>query len=98
MFPLMLFKVSGKSMEPDFREGDYVIVNRLSYFCSSPKIGDIVVVKHPKNKKLLIKRIGMKNKEYYSVVGKSFFSEDSRNFGMVKKDFIVGKVWLHFKI
>lgn len=37
--------VNGDSMSPTFKNKDYLIVNRFSYFKSPPKRGDIVVFK-----------------------------------------------------
>lgn len=41
------FSISGSSMEPTFKDGEYLIVNELSYHLGSPKRGDVVVFKHP---------------------------------------------------
>lgn len=41
------FLVKGTSMEPNFHDGEYLIVNELSYHISNPKRGDVVVFKHP---------------------------------------------------
>lgn len=42
-------KVSGSSMSPTFKTGDYIITNKLIYKFSPPKRGDIVVLKNPQN-------------------------------------------------
>lgn len=41
------FLVFGSSMEPNFETGDYLIVDELSYKFSSPKRGDVVVLRPP---------------------------------------------------
>lgn len=41
------FLVKGSSMEPNFHEGEYLVVNELNYHLGSPKRGDVVVFKHP---------------------------------------------------
>ncbi len=90
MLPLIRFRVKGKSMEPNFREGDYIIVNRLSYILSKPKINDVVAVRH--HGLFLIKRIiGIGNNKY-TICG------DNKNYSSpaaVKKSDIIGKVFLH---
>ena len=99
-FPITRFKIEDRSMEPNFRSGDYVIINKLAYVFQNPSKGDIVVLKHPKEKaRFLIKRISVINNsdEYYVVGDNRNFSQDSRHFGPVKKDAIVGKVWIHAK-
>lgn len=44
---LQPFLVKGISMEPNFHEGQYLIVNEIAYHLGSPKRGDVVVFKHP---------------------------------------------------
>lgn len=52
------FYVKGASMEPNFFENDYLIVDEISYHFKEPERGDIIVFKYPKDEKLnLIKRI-----------------------------------------
>jgi len=52
------FVVSGTSMVPTFENGDYLIVDELSYRFESPHRGDVVVFKYPKDQSLyFIKRI-----------------------------------------
>lgn len=41
------FSISGNSMEPDFHDKEYIIVNEFSYHFGSPGRGDVVVFKHP---------------------------------------------------
>jgi signal peptidase I len=41
------FLVKGTSMEPNFHDGQYLVVNELAYHLGSPKRGDVVVFKHP---------------------------------------------------
>lgn len=41
------FSIKGSSMEPDFHDGEYLIVNELSYHFMAPKRGDVVIFKHP---------------------------------------------------
>lgn len=51
-------KVSGKSMYPNFDDGDYIITDKLTYKFSDPKRGDVVVFKNPRDQSQdFIKRI-----------------------------------------
>ena len=100
MFPVMRFKIEDRSMEPAFKPRDYVIANKLAYILGNPSKGDVVVIKHPKEKnKFLIKRISLvtNSDEYYVIGDNKNFSQDSRHFGSIKKNLIIGKVWFHFK-
>jgi signal peptidase I len=51
-------KVSGSSMYPNFKDGDYIITDKVTYRVSHPKRGDVVVFKNPKDESQdFIKRI-----------------------------------------
>ncbi len=57
-FVMQPFFVSGKSMEPNFHDGDYLIIDELSYRFEDPKRGDVIVFRYPNNpKNFYIKRI-----------------------------------------
>lgn len=52
------FIVSGESMVPNFQNGDYLIVDEISYRFSAPQRGDVVVFDWPKDvKQRFIKRV-----------------------------------------
>jgi len=139
-FLIQPFYVKGASMEPNFYDHEYLIINEISYRFEEPQRGEIVVFRYPRNpKEFFIKRIvalpGEKieikeskvliyNQEYprgeelpeeyleggtytsgetivklkqdeFFVLGDNRSSSlDSRTFGAVPRDFIVGKVWV----
>lgn len=66
------FIVSGASMDPTFKDGDYLIIDEASYLFRSPKRGEVIVLRYPKDpSKFFIKRvIGLPN-ETISVIGGS---------------------------
>lgn len=135
------FVVSGSSMLPNYHNGDYLIIDRLSYLRGEPVRGDVIVMRFPKdNDQFFIKRIiglpgetvklvsgdvvitnskhpeGLVLKEPYlgsgvQTLGKSdpvtlgsgeYFvlgdnrtaSSDSRVWGILPRDDIVGRVWV----
>lgn len=52
------FVVSGSSMVPTFENGNYLIVDKISYKFSNPQRDDVVVFKYPNDQtKFFIKRI-----------------------------------------
>lgn len=52
------FFVKGASMELAFEDGDYLIIDEVSYRLSEPKRGDAIVFRFPENpKQFFIKRI-----------------------------------------
>lgn len=58
LFVAQPFVVSGSSMEPTFENGEYLIIDELSYRFEEPERGDVVVFHYPKDpKKYFIKRI-----------------------------------------
>ncbi len=63
IFVIEPFVVSGSSMFPTFENGDYLIVDKLSYEIGDPKRDDVVIFKYPNDQtKYFIKRvIGLPN-------------------------------------
>jgi len=57
------FIVSGQSMDPTFANGQYLIVDQLSYHLGAPERGDVVILRYPLNPStFFIKRvIGLPN-------------------------------------
>jgi signal peptidase I len=139
-FLVQPFYVKGASMEPNFFDHEYLIIDELSYRLREPIRGDIVVFKYPNDpKQFFIKRvIGLPNEtveiangevrvyndehpngffldedvyldqdftagtltltlkadEYFLMGDNRSSSLDSRIFGPVKRDAVVGRVWL----
>jgi nickel-type superoxide dismutase maturation protease len=93
LFPFYKFRITGLSMTPVLKNGDFVLVNRLAYFFKKPKKGDVIAVYDPRDKKVLIKRIiNIQNKKYFIQGDNKKASTDSRKFGMIEKKSILGKV------
>lgn len=58
MFIAQPFIVSGASMDDTFRSGEYLIVDQVTYRFDTPKRGDIVIFRYPKDpSKFFIKRV-----------------------------------------
>lgn len=87
----MRFIVKGSSMEPTFKEGQVLLVSSIPYLFAKPKFGDVVVIKDPRNGRLLLKRIKKKVGDKYFVAGDNpTASTDSRTFGQIGKSLILG--------
>jgi signal peptidase I len=52
------FFVKGESMQPNFENGDYLIIDEISYRFKGPQRGEVIVFKYPQNEsQLFIKRV-----------------------------------------
>jgi signal peptidase I len=137
VFVFQPFFVSGASMEPNFHDYDYIIVDEISYRLGTPTRGDVIVFYNPNdgNKRLIKRVIGLpgetvkiaegqvfvksaednfyildeskylpdktktagyvetviEENEYFVLGDNRTVSLDSRSFGPVKKDLIIGK-------
>lgn len=57
-FLIQPFYVKGASMEPNFHDHEYLIIDEISYRFDEPERGDIVVFRYPKNpQEYFIKRV-----------------------------------------
>lgn len=139
-FLIQPFYVKGASMEPNFYDREYLIIDELSYRLREPLRGEIVVFRYPRDpSQYFIKRVvglpgetievtagqvvvfndaypngkvldeepyldgeltqGKKKltlavDEYFVLGDNRDESLDSRSFGPVKRDEIVGRVWV----
>lgn len=92
---LMRFEVSGASMLPALRHGDYVVVDRHAYHAGPPHTGDIVVVPDPREAdRCLVKRVALYEPGHGLWVrgDNESASTDSRHFGWVDPAHVVGRV------
>lgn len=47
LFIVTVFRISGESMLPNFADGQFILVDKLSYMLSPPMRGDVVVIQFP---------------------------------------------------
>ena len=89
-FPIKVYRVAEQSMEPTVPEGSYAVVNRWS---SRFARGDIIVLRSPEDGLALIKRIDrFIGDRIFALGDNKAKSRDSRTFGAVRKQDIIGKV------
>lgn len=68
------FIVSGSSMDPTFANGEYLIVDEVSYRFSGPERGDVIIFRFPQDtSKFFIKRIIGLPGEVVEVIGSQVY-------------------------
>ncbi|GIW13343.1 MAG: hypothetical protein KatS3mg062_0782 [Tepidiforma sp.] len=88
-------EVSGQSMRPAFRPGDWVIADRRAYRAHPPRPGDIVVAHDPRDfDRLLVKRVARIHADGSADLrgDNEPHSTDSRHFGPIPPYAIEGRV------
>ena len=108
ILPLRRFQVEGESMNPGYKPGERLLISPILLKFSPPTEGDVVVIQHPKNpaKQILKRIIGIPGDrvegveldlgEYFVLGDNKGKSEDSRHFGKIYQDQILGKVWFRY--
>lgn len=56
-FLIQPFYVRGASMEPNFQDHEYLIIDEISYRLREPHRGEVIVLRDPRSAQYLIKRI-----------------------------------------
>lgn len=138
-FIVQPFFVRGASMEPNYQQGDYLLVDEISYRFDDPSRGDVIIFQFPQDpSQFYIKRIvglpgetvsveggevyitdpdtkqrrrldedylramntegnvtiALQENEYFVLGDNRNASHDSRRWGTLREDLIVGRVFL----
>lgn len=140
-FLVQPFFVRGASMEPSFQDGEYLVIDQLSYRLREPERGEVVVFRFPlRPSQFFIKRIvglpgetvivrdgqvviqnqehpsgvildeslyldevmrtggnvtvQLKAREYFVLGDNRAASSDSRSWGMLPEEDLVGRAWI----
>ena len=95
---LRLLKIRGFSLHPGLQAGDYVLAAGVPFPMGKIKVGDVIVFRQPQYG-TLIKRVQqvLEGGRAFEVLGTQIDSTDSRDFGPVPKEQVIGKVIWHIR-
>ena len=93
---LQLLKVTGESLSPLYKEGDFVVITTLPFFLRRLRQGNIIVFQHGLYGTLIkiVERVLLDEDAVY-VIGTSEDSLDSRRLGPISHAAIKGRVLWH---
>jgi len=95
---LQIVRVTGNSLEPGYREGDFALISGIPFLFRPPRNGDVVVFKKPPYGTLIktVANVDGRRKEI-EVRGSHAGSVDSRVFGPLPFHVILGRVIWHIR-
>ena len=91
---IKLFKVQGRSMMPEYFEDDIVVCMRLPF--QALRKDQNIVIKHPYYQTIVKKIIEVLPSGDVKVKGNGPQSTPTEAIGVVHRDWVLGKVILHF--
>jgi nickel-type superoxide dismutase maturation protease len=96
-----IYFVPSASMEPTLKPGQFILVDTWIYQDRAPSLNDVVVFEHGVKKQHLVKRISpwpsgemTKGNAWYVMGDNRAASQDSRYFGGIKTEQLIGEVKL----
>ena len=93
---LRFMRVEGSSLQPEYQEGDFVLILTGSLLPARIKQGDVIVFQHAEYGQL-IKRVTHVLRDEVYVTGTQPNSLDSRRLGPIPRHTINGKVLWHIQ-
>lgn len=89
-FVFQPFVVNGQSMEPNYHSADYLIVDEVSYRLQSPKRGDVVVFKYPRDPayKYIKRIIGLPGETIEIIDAQIFITTSGVTQKLVESDYL----------
>lgn len=94
---IQFLKVSGRSLEPRYSAGDFVLVLKLPFSITFYRPGDVLVFRHALYGTLIKQLDHVTGEGELYVLGTGPDSTDSRAFGTVPARDVIGKVVWHIQ-
>lgn len=94
-FIIQPFYVKGASMEPNFYDHEYLIIDEITYRFTEPKRGDIIVFRYPRNpQEFFIKRIiALPGEKIQIKDGNIYiFNGENKDGFLLKEDYIANDI------
>ncbi|MDX2852196.1 MULTISPECIES: nickel-type superoxide dismutase maturation protease [Streptomycetaceae] len=90
--PYQLVEVTGPSMVPTLRNGDWLLVQHVRS-AAEVREGDVVVLRHPLQQDLLIVKRAVERREggWWVLGDNTFVENDSREFGTVPDELVLAR-------
>ncbi|WP_088243713.1 nickel-type superoxide dismutase maturation protease [Calothrix rhizosoleniae] len=87
-------RITGSSMIPLLQPGEEILFNPQAYQQKFPQEDDIVVAQHPFQNQKIVKRVAvvLEDGSCFLIGDNPLASTDSRSYGFVTKDKILGQV------
>ena len=86
-------------MQPLLQPGEEILIDLNAYQKATPQVGDLVVAFHPQQTDLeIVKRVAqvLPDGSVFLIGDNKNYSSDSRSFGLVSPNNILGKVTSRF--
>lgn len=92
-----ILRISGDSLVPDYQQGDFVLVCRIPFVFGPLKPGQIVAFRHPDHGTMIKEVAALLPDDRLFVIGTGRHSVDSRRFGPIGRDTLIGRVIWHLR-
>lgn len=84
-------------MLPEYKEGDFVVVNKIAFFLQHLKKDDVIVFNHPNYGQLIKKIYSILPDVGFFVSGTHKDSLDSSKLGLIPISAVIGRVIWHIR-
>ncbi len=87
------FFVRGESMSPAFENGDYLIIDQISYRLRSPQRGEVIVFKHSPSRRYIKRIIGLPGETVEIKDGRVVISSQKEPYALDELDYLPSDIF-----